>query len=230
MEVLTMAVTLRWSPNSWFEVVGTDVVVQVDPSLAHVGELDPEDQPSTADLVLVTHHHPDHCDPELVARIAAPDAPVYAPATAAGELGARATVVAPGDVFDAAGVHVEVVPAYNTEDGSSTMKSHGRAECIGYVITVDDLRIYHAGDTDLIPEMADLEDIDVALLPVGGTFTMDVKEAAEAAVLIDPGIAIPMHIRDADPWEFARLLEGSDIDVEVVTADEELDIEIESAD
>jgi L-ascorbate metabolism protein UlaG (beta-lactamase superfamily) len=225
-----MAVTLGWSPNSWFEIAGPDVLVQIDPAIPPSAPYEVEGDPTPADLVLITHHHPDHCDPAMVERIAGADTPVYAPRLAAERLGSRTEIVKAGDVFDAAGVHVEVVEAYNTEDGSSTNKSHVRGEGVGYVVTIGDLRIYHAGDTDLIPEMADLDDIDVALLPVGGTYTMDATEAAEAALLIDPGIAIPMHPRDTNPEEFRALLEESDIEAVVLTADEELDVELDAGD
>ena len=225
-----MAVTLRWSPNSWFELATPDVIVQIDPAIPPSAPYELDDEPACADLVLVTHHHPDHCDRAMVERVSGADTPVYAPRHAAEILGSRTEVVGVGDVFDAAGVHVEVVAAYNTEEGSSTNKSHVPGEGVGYVLTIGDLRIYHAGDTDLIPEMADLEEIDVALLPMGGTYTMDAAEAAQAALLIDPGIAIPMHPRDANPEEFRALLDGTDIEAVVLTADEELDVELDLSD
>jgi L-ascorbate metabolism protein UlaG (beta-lactamase superfamily) len=222
-----MAVTLRWYPNSWFELAGPDVLVQVDPAIPPNAPYELEGEPSQADLVLVTHHHPDHCDPAMIERVACADTPVFAPRLAAEAIGTRARVVAVGDSFEVVGVQVEVVAAYNTEEGSSTRKNHVRGEGVGYVVTLGDLRIYHAGDTDLIAEMADLDEIDVALLPVGGTFTMDAAEAARAALLIDPGIAIPMHSRDTDPAGFAALLADSDIETVVLSTDEELDIEVE---
>ena len=222
-----MAVTIRWSPNSWFELTAADVVVQIDPAIPPNAPYDLESEPAPADLVLVTHHHRDHCDPVMVDRVAAPGTPVFAPRLAAATLGERAEVVKVGDVFDAVGVQVEVVAAYNTEEGSSTNKTHAPGEGVGYVVTIGDLRIYHAGDTDLIPEMADLEEIDVALLPVGGTFKMDASEAARAALLIDPGIAIPMHPRDTNPEEFRAMLDDSGIEAVVLTADEELDVELD---
>jgi L-ascorbate metabolism protein UlaG (beta-lactamase superfamily) len=225
-----MAVTIRWSPNSWFELATSDVVVQIDPAIPPNAPYELDGEPSPADLILVTHQHKDHCDPAMVERVGKPGTPVFAPRLAAESLGTRTEIVKAGDVFDVAGVHVEVVAAYNTEDGSSTVKSHAPGEGVGYVVTVGELRIYHAGDTDLIPEMADLEEIDVALLPMGGMYTMDAVEAAEAALLIDPGIAIPMHPRETNPEEFRALLEESDIEAVVLTADEELDVELDVSD
>ena len=143
--------------------------------------------------------------------------------------GRDVTVVKPGDEFDAAGFHVRVVDAYNTPEGSSTMKAHVKGQCVGYVITADDLRIYHAGDTDLIPEMSHLGDIDVALLPVGGTYTMDAEEAARAAREIVPGVAVPMHTRGEDPQPFAAALKDSDTAVVVLDPSDEMRVDTEDA-
>lgn len=207
-----MSVTLRWFPNSWFEIVGSEAVIDIDPALFHSPE--PPADLAQADLVLVTHHHPDHCDIRALGKVASAATVVYAPQGCAQVLGDRVQAVLPGGEFDSAGVHVRVVDAYNTADGSSTRKAHEKGECVGYVLTVDGVKIYHAGDTDFIAEMMDLGDIDVALLPVGGTYTMDAEEAARAAVAIQPRLfAIPMHPRDTDVHDFERALEGGGVRV-----------------
>jgi L-ascorbate metabolism protein UlaG (beta-lactamase superfamily) len=96
--------------------------------------------------------------------------------------------VKPGDTITVSGVAIEAVPAYNTNK-----KFHPRsAGHVGYIVTVDDARIYHAGDTDLIPEMADF-DVNIAMLPVSGTYVMTADEAIQAAERLAPAIAIPMH-------------------------------------
>lgn len=97
--------------------------------------------------------------------------------------------IEPGQEMEVLGVRIKAVPAYNTDK-----KFHGKAEYWnGYVLTIDGKKIYHAGDTDLIPEMNELENIDVALLPIGGTYTMTADEAARAAILIRPKLTVPMH-------------------------------------
>lgn len=222
-----MTVTLRWLPNSWIEIVAPEAVVHIDPAESPSQPFPTPDDLEPADLVLITHHHRDHCDETKLALVADEDVPVYAACLCAAELDRDATVVEPGDEFDVQGVHVEVVPAYNTPEGSSTEKTHVKGECVGYVVTVDDIRIYHAGDTDLIPEMRQLADIDVALLPVGGTYTMDADEAARAALTFEPAVAIPMHNRDQDPGGFAARLEDSDVDVLILQPGESVDIEFE---
>ena len=146
-----------------------------------------------ADLVLVSHEHHDHCSPDDVKKVSGPDTMVVAAAGAAERL-PGATVVRPGDRLSVAGVEIEAVRAYNTTKFRSPgVPFHPReAGHVGFVVTVGGVRIYHAGDTDHIPEMAEIE-CDVALLPASGTYVMTVEEAAEAARTLSPQIVVPMH-------------------------------------
>jgi L-ascorbate metabolism protein UlaG (beta-lactamase superfamily) len=113
------------------------------------------------------------------------------------------------------------VDAYNTQQGSSTRKVHHKGNGVGYVLSIGGKRIYHAGDTDLIPEMKTLGGVDLAMLPIGGTFTMDTKEAVEAALVIKPNAVIPMHCKKADPLDFKFRIEArSDIKVVNLSAGE----------
>jgi L-ascorbate metabolism protein UlaG (beta-lactamase superfamily) len=112
-------------------------------------------------------------------------------------------------------VTVEAVPAYNTETGHATQKLHPRGFGVGYLITMAGQTIYHAGDTDFIPELYDpvsqarrgdvggIGQVDVALLPIDGTFAMDITEAVDAVAAINPRVVIPIHRLDADPQAFA---------------------------
>jgi len=144
--------------------------------------------PKQADLILVTHEHFDHLSKDDIARLRGPETVVVAPEGAAAKLPGEVRVVAPSERFEAAGVWVETVPSYNTDK-----PNHPKvAGYVGYVVELEGRRIYHAGDTDLIPEMADIR-CDVALLPVGGTYTMDAKQAARALEILRPKIAIPIH-------------------------------------
>ncbi len=196
---------LHWLGHDSFRLEGPPVIY-FDP--VKLGGKQP-----LADLVLVSHEHHDHCSPDDVKKISGPNTVVVASASAAARLRGAQTV-RPGDRLTAAGVEIEAVRAYNVNKFRSPgVPFHPReAEHVGYVVTVNGVRIYHAGDTDQIPEMADLS-CDVALLPVSGTYVMTVEEAVEAARTIGPQIVIPMHygsgIGTADDGKrFARLYEG----------------------
>jgi L-ascorbate metabolism protein UlaG (beta-lactamase superfamily) len=142
-----------------------------------------------ADLILVTHDHYDHCSPEDVARISTPATIVIAPPGAAKKLGGKTQAVRRGEQKTVAGVQVEAVPAYNINKRFHPKTSDG----VGYIVSIGGKRIYHTGDTDPIPEMKGLK-VDILLLPVSGTYVADAKEAAEIVRLVNPAIAIPMHI------------------------------------
>lgn len=166
-----------------------------------------------ADLVLVSHEHFDHCSPDDVAKVRGVSTVILAGGNAAEELrGARA--VRPGDCLTVAGVEVEVVPAYNVNKFRAPgVPFHPRsAGHVGYVVTVEGIRVYFAGDTDIIPEMAQIR-CDVALLPVSGIYVMTVEEAVEAARTLRPQIVVPMHYgagigTPQDGERFATLYSG----------------------
>ena len=166
-----------------------------------------------AGVVLVSHEHDDHCSPDDVEKVSGPDTVVIANAGAAGRLpGARP--VAPGDRLSVAGVEIEAVRAYNINKFRSPgVPFHPRdAGHVGYVVTVDDIRLYFAGDTDHIPEMREIS-CDVALLPVSGIYVMTVDEAVGAARDLSPQIVVPMHYGSGigtagDGSRFAELYGG----------------------
>ena len=169
--------------------------------------IDPWDVPDRekADIILITHTHFDHLSPQDITLLRKPDTLVCVP-TGAHEVEGKVKILRPGDFAEHRGVRIDAIPAYNI--GKSF---HPKGNLwLGYVITIEGNRYYHAGDTDLIPEMKALKDIDVAFLPVGGTYTMNAQEAAQAANLIMPRLAIPIHYGDvvgsrADAEEFKRL-------------------------
>lgn len=147
-----------------------------------------------ADLVLVTHDHHDHCSPDDIAKVASAQTVIVAAAPAAAKLKGHVRAVRPGDRLDIAGVHVEAIAAYNVNKFRSPgVPFHPKeAGGVGFVVEIGGERIYHAGDTDLTPEMAKVR-CTIALLPVSGTYVMTAEEAAEAVRQIKPRVVIPMH-------------------------------------
>ena len=194
-----MADNIFWLGHDSFRFKG-EKVVYIDPWKLAAGA-------EKADLILVTHEHHDHFSRDDILKISKADTVIMAPESVATQLGGKTIVAKPGNKLTAAGVAIEVVPAYNTNK-----KFHPKsAGHVGYILTLNGKRIYHSGDTDLIPEMAELH-VDIALLPVSGTYVMTAVEAAEAANTIKPALAIPMHYGDsavvgtrADAEEFKRI-------------------------
>ena len=166
-----------------------------------------------ADLILVTHEHGDHLDPEALKALSGEKTRLLANATSAGKIAGEEGIPAPevmanGDkriiVFEErpessiqpGDVIVEAVPAYNTTPGRE--KFHPKGNGNGYVLTLDGLRIYIAGDTEDIPEISELKDIDVAFLPVNQPYTMTPNQCVRAAEAIQPKVLIPYHFGETD--------------------------------
>jgi L-ascorbate metabolism protein UlaG (beta-lactamase superfamily) len=149
----------------------------------------PDDIP--ADLILITHAHSDHFQPEDIAKVTKEGTKLVAPHDVAAELSGDVTPVAPGESHEVAGVRFTTVPAYNVVP--ERLDRHPKAKgWVGYVLELGPHRYYHAGDTDHVSELYSIE-TDVAFLPIGGTYTMDVEEAAGLARAMGPGLAVPMH-------------------------------------
>jgi L-ascorbate metabolism protein UlaG (beta-lactamase superfamily) len=191
MKEESMSATIEWLGHDSFRL-SDEVTVYIDPWQLSDG--------APADLILITHEHFDHCSPEDVQKVLAPNTVILANAASIKLLKENNTQadmreVKAGDKLEVAGVPVEVVPAYNLNKFRSPGEPFHpkQAGHNGYVVTIGGERIYHTGDSDAIPEMKDVA-CDILLVPVSGTYVMTAEEAVEASRAINPSkLAIPMH-------------------------------------
>ena len=178
---------IDWLGHAGFRIKTRAGVVYVDPYRVENGP--------PADLILITHDHFDHFSRDDIVRLATKGTTAIGPATVIEQLKGRTLSITPGEILEVAELEIRALPAYNTNKVDSSGKPfHSReAGWLGFVLRDGPRRIYHSGDTDVIPEMDQAAGVDVALLPVSGTYVMSPLEAAEAARRIDPGVAVPMH-------------------------------------
>jgi L-ascorbate metabolism protein UlaG (beta-lactamase superfamily) len=179
-----MGITIQWLGHASFRICYEDKVIYIDPWKL-------KESVGDATLVLVSHSHYDHYSAEDIAKVSGSDSKLIASADVVAKEKAGEAILS-GLTIALEGVRVIGVPAYNPDK-----QFHPKGNnWVGFIIEIGAKRIYYAGDTDLTEEMKALKDIDVALLPVGGTYTMNAKEAAEATSHIKPKLAIPYHWGD----------------------------------
>ena len=147
-----------------------------------------------ADLILVTHEHHDHFDADAIAQLRTASTKIFLNPAVQKMLGSGKALKNGDKVKVADDITLEAVPAYNTTPGREQFHPKGRDN--GYILTLDGLRIYIAGDTEDIPEMANLKDIDIAFLPCNQPYTMTVEQAVRAAKVIKPKVLFPYHYND----------------------------------
>jgi len=208
-EVKSMLKDIHWLGHDTFKITG-EKVIYTDPFKIKKAD--------SADIILITHEHYDHCSPEDVKKIQGPNTVIVTVSDCAKKLSGKIKIVKPGDKINVEGIEIEAVPSYNTNK-QFHVKERG---WVGYIFTVKGQRIYMAGDTDHIPEMKNYK-CDIALLPVSGTYVMTADEAVKAALDIKPKIAIPMHYGSIvgdknDAKKFADGLKGK---IEAVIMQEE---------
>lgn len=203
---------IEWLGHASFRISSKNLIIYIDPFML------PDDN-KQADLILVTHEHYDHCAVDNIKKLIKSDGVIVATVDCMGKLAElNLKLVTPNQKIRVKEVGIETVPAYNIDKVYHTRVSNW----VGYVITINGIKIYHAGDTDFISEMNNLKDIDIALLPIGGTYTMNEEEAAKAANVIKPKIVVPMHYGTCagislpgNPRKFASLVD-KEIQVEIL--------------
>ena len=168
--------------------------IQVDPvGMGMKPETDYSKFPK-ADLILVTHEHHDHFDRDAIQQLSSKNTTIYVNPSVKAQLGKGKALKNGDQVKYTDDITIEAVPAYNTTPGREKFHPKGRDN--GYVLTLDGLRIYIAGDTEDIPEMANLKDIDIAFLPCNQPYTMTIEQAVRAAKIIKPKVLFPYHYND----------------------------------
>jgi L-ascorbate metabolism protein UlaG (beta-lactamase superfamily) len=209
-EISTSAgpVTITPVQHASFMLTAGGKTIYVDPVPANLFAGKPK-----ADLILITDIHGDHMDPKTVTELSGPNTTVIAPAAVAKTITA-AQVLNNGETKHWDKWTIEAVPMYNEKRGPSPGQLfHTKGRGNGYVLTYGGKRFYISGDTEGIPEMRQLKNIDVAFVCMNLPYTMPVDEAADAVKAFHPAIVYPYHSRGQDTSKFAHLLEGTGIDV-----------------
>lgn len=214
------SIDLEWLGHAAFKIKFRELEIYIDPY-----QIAKHDK---ADVILITHSHYDHCSQQDIEKIAKDGTVIIATADSQSNLARlkqkiEIELIEPGKELTIKGIKVKAIEAYNPNK-----KFHAKSEgWVGYILQFDDTVIYHAGDTDLIKEMSHLTGYGkkgnyfIALLPVGGNFTMNSEEAANAAEIIKPTIAIPMHYGSiigsrADAEKFVKLCEEKGISAKIL--------------
>jgi L-ascorbate metabolism protein UlaG (beta-lactamase superfamily) len=198
---------IKWFGHASFSFTDANAnkVYYVDPFDLKASELE------KADLIFITHAHYDHFSPVDLEKILKDDTIIIAPPDILGKIDrdeALKQAVEPYKSYEIKGFKFQTVPAYNTHPDK--LNFHPKANSwVGYVFELNGKKIYHAGDTDFVEEMKGLKNLnlDVAMLPIGGKFTMEVEEAVKAADAISAKITIPMHYRRLNPENYQELEE-----------------------
>lgn len=213
-------IELRWLGHAGFFIQNSKKIY-IDP-------FNISDDSEKADIILLTHSHYDHCSFEDLYKIVEDGTKIFMTADCQSKIvrfdkQVKMQIVEPNQEYNLGGIRIMTLPSYNTDK-----QFHQKEEqWVGYIIKIDNVIIYHAGDTDFIPEMKKLTGCKqkdnelIALLPIGGRFTMNSEEASEAAKLVKPDIAIPMHYgtiigNQEDAQEFKELCDEKGIKVKIL--------------
>ena len=208
-------IKIKWLGHDSFSLVG-NVTIMVDPFKMAKQE--------KADLILISHNHFDHLSVGDIKNISTKDTSIVAAKECIDMLKGfdfkEKIGISPGEEKTVKGIKIKSIPAYNiTKINPDTKKPFHPKEDnkVGFLFELNGITIYHAGDTDLIPEMSDLKP-DIALVPVSGTYVMTAQEAAKAVEKIKPKIAIPMHYgvivgSEKDAIEFKQLVKSCEVKI-----------------
>lgn len=192
-----------------------DMVIHIDP-WSNVADYSA--QPD-ADWVWVTHEHGDHLDVEAIGEITKDGTQFLMDSRTAEASGLteNVTIVANGESLEVDGINIITVPAYNVvRERDNGQKYHPEGWYNGFVLEIGDFRMHFGGDTECVPEFAEVGPLNVSFLPINLPFTMPPEEAAACYRVLNPEIAIPYHQGDFDPQIVADMLADTDINVRVL--------------
>lgn len=200
-----MPIYVKWLGHSSFQIRTSDKIIYID--LKKYGKI--IETSEKADIILVTHNHGDHCSPAKIAKLRKANTVIIAPKDCAKRIAGTVETLKPEEEITIDNINIKAVESYNVKRFKPSGKPwHPKGYGVGYLIRTEGKTIYHAGDTDFIPEMSKLKNIDLALLPTGDKYTMDNSEAAEAAIAIKPKTAMAMHTWEKDREEFKKKTEA----------------------
>ena len=198
---------------SGFRIKENNKLIYIDPLAVN--------NPDLADYIFITHPHPDHFSINDIEKISKPETVIICPKIVAKKLSDynyKIREVKPGDSFYLDNkLKVEAVAAYNLKSAFLWLKAHPKSkQNVGYVFNIDTVRIYHTGDTDYIPEMENIRDIDLIMVPIGGdNLTMNAEDAARLVNQIKPKIALPMHYDIKERSNVDRFMNLADKIIEI---------------
>jgi len=199
---------ITWLGHAAFKIkTDNNLIIYFDPYELSKGE-------ETADIIVSTHEHHDHFDQNSIKRVLKEDTVVIGPSSISNKLkkfnGKAMDLYEP---YKVKGVTIELIPSYNIKKSNHPKEK----KWAGIILEAEGKKVYHAGDTERIPEMKDLKDkgINVALLPCGGTYTMDFEESAMCAADIKPDIVVPMHNWDKDLADYETKVHEKDPNIKV---------------
>jgi len=177
-------------------------IIYIDPVKRYMGS----DKQPKADIILVTHEHSDHLDKALIESLSTKKTEITLN-QASFDIIKKGKVLSNGQVWENKKIKIEAVPAYNTTEGRNKFHPKGRDN--GYILNMGGKRIYIAGDTENIPEMADLKNVDIAFLPMNQPYTMTPEQAADAVKIMKPKIVYPYHYGDTKVETLKELLKDN---------------------
>jgi len=198
--VTAMVESIHWIGHDCFKIM-SNVIIYTDPFTIR--------KEDAADIILISHEHYDHCSPDDIYKICKKNTVIIATPDCVPKIKCNVKTIKPYETISVKGATIQAVPAYNINKQFHPKLKHW----VGYIITINNIRIYFAGDTDYITEMNSMKHIDIALLPISGTYVMDVDEAVQATRAIKPKVVIPMHYGSiigtiADAKRFEQILKN----------------------